>query len=529
MYKVLIVEDEPVVRRGLEKCIDWGEFGFSICGQAADGLEALELVKINCPDLIITDVRMPNMDGIALSQRIKEMYPKTEIVIISGYDEFAYAQSAIRIGVNEYLLKPTEKKNLENVIKSVYTRLKKKQDFDDNYSHMTRQAQEHLPVIKNQFFSDLASGKLFDAKELSERNKNCGGIPLLAPYYLACFEIDQSIGLKDLNVLRIFQRDIIRRHISGICSYELFENMNKWYFIVQCAGDSFEDALEQTCKAIIEDFASSTDFTMSAGISRQYSDWLDMPEACRDCETALLARITDGPGLFSFCEQVAELPLGVPSLRHELFERFCIHMRLFNETETIKILSEQFEYLLRIKANHTHFSSLAILTLLELYNIAVTANAEKSVLDNIDRELAKLHEYKTAESLKNNVSGTIKDTMHVLRNTTIKNNKSIAADATRYIQEHLGAEVTLQNVADHVHVSRNYLCRVFKKELNETFINCLTRMRITKAKELLRGSDMKIHEIAVLTGYEDYSYFTQVFKKNTGITATDYRKTHFEP
>ncbi|MCL1897164.1 MAG: response regulator [Clostridiales bacterium] len=529
MYRVLIVEDEPVVRRGLENCIDWGEFGFAICGRAADGLEALELVKGNCPDLVITDVKMPNMDGIALSQKIREAYPKTEIVIISGYDEFAYAQSAIHIGVYEYLLKPTEKGNLENVLKGVYNRLKKKQEFDDNYSHMLRQAQEHLPVIKNQFFSDLASGKLLDLEELSGRASHFGGIPLLAPYYLACFEIDQSVGLKDFNVLRIFQRDIACRHISGICPYESFENMNKWYFIVGCEGDMFEEALEQACKAIIEDFASSTGFTMSAGISRQYSDWLDMPEACRDCGTALLARITDGPGLFSFCEQVAELPLGVPSLRHELFDRFCIHMRLFNETETCKILSEQFDYLLGIKASHAHFSSLAVLTLLELHNLAVTANAGKAILDSIDRELAKLHECKTAESLERNVSGIVKDTMDVLRNATKKNNRSIAAEATRYIQEHLGAEVTLQNVADHVHVSRNYLCKVFKRELNETFVNCLTRMRIAKAKELLRGSDMKIHEIAVLTGYEDYSYFTQVFKKNTGITATDYRKTYFGP
>ncbi|MDY3917419.1 MAG: response regulator transcription factor [Candidatus Limivivens sp.] len=531
MHTVLLVDDEQVIVRNMKQVIPWEKLGFQIIASASDGEEAYRLVEQKRPELVITDVMMPRMNGIELSEKIKKDFPGTEIIIISGYDEFDYAQSAMRAGVVEYLLKPTQRSELEETLSRVHNRIMQKKSMQENMEKLRGEVQKQMQVMKNQFFCDLLYGAVTEGMDIS-RTLQYYRSPLKgSPYYLCCFDLDEDIHEKyspEKRALLWLQLNIIiSNRLQEMEYFEYFERGASLYHIFEQTSDMVGTAyLEELLTEAIQELRALTGISVSVGISRKYPNLDRLFMARRDCEIALEERCNMGENSCIPYEEIRLFEKDIQIFDNEQLNAVCVKIRSMNAEAAVQLVRAMYEKMKEEKAIYQQFYSQSMRILIELYNIAVENGEEFQ--EELRRLFAGLSNYKTADSLMELVIGWIQRVTQSATRKKGNKNKDLIAQVLTYVDRHIQEEITLQSVADAVHLSKNYLCSIFKKERGETFFNYLTSARINKAKELLKNTDFKVYTIAEKVGYTDYAYFAQVFKKSVGVTAVEYREIYQE-
>lgn len=530
MYKAVLVDDEPVVLRSMKEVIDWNQLGFQVCGCAANGEEACRLIQEMHPALVVTDVRMPKMDGIQLATYISKNYPEIQVIIISGYDEFDYAQSALRVGVVEYIMKPTKKTELEDALKKVARRIQKRKDLEQNIRQMQKTVRSNMLVLKNQFLNDLAGRLISSETDPIHKLEGYGGKLKGKSYFLCCFEQDyaEEESLPEMQELLWVQLHILmREYLQNKASLEKFVRDRFVYYIIEDDTTSILDGqvMEWLCE-VTEEFKSLTGSSVSVGISRKYADYHRLYAARKDCEIALEERCYMGVGSCILYDEVKLFPGEGFEYDFELMNGIGIKIRSLNKTEAIRLIERMYEELKKNKVIFQQLYSQTVFILMELYN-AVTEQ-EEAVKEQVLKCLLELSSYKTADMLKEKVLELTRIVMDKAADRSAGKNLKMIEAIKQYVEDHLRDEIALVDVADAVHLSKNYLCSLFKKETGETFFSYLTKARMEKAKMLLKKTDHKVYVIAEMTGYADYTYFSQVFKKYTGITAVEYREIYLE-
>lgn len=400
MKKVLIAEDEVLVRCGLKSVVDWELLGMEIIGDAANGKQALEIYERERPDIILTDIKMPVMDGLEMISRIRKTDQETKIVILTCYEEFSYLQDAMRMGVSDYILKLTMK---PSEIETLMEKLKR--ELDEN--ERTQQIDEKSNALRKE---------------------------------------------------ELFKEYIFYHHIP----IELFrKRMAKLHPAIQ-------EKNTVLCRMVL----------------RQYEK--------------IQSRIMDSKGMlirFTIMNIVGEIAeeYGKNELICEKEDAYLLLMNLDEE-------KNEKENLLRVQNMTRRISEL-----LSLYMDAQSVWEISSVTDSWEGLPELYQECCQALEDREKVSVEIHEAMH-------------------YIGEHLSEKLTLNQVADHVGLSPNYLSSQFKKELGKSFVDYITQCRVDRAKELLMNTDMKSNEVAEATGFVDNSYFSKTFKKITGKRPSAFRK-----
>ncbi|CUU50451.1 response regulator transcription factor [Clostridium beijerinckii] len=219
MWKLVIADDEPKIRRGIENILNWSEFGIEIVGQAEDGEIALEIIKENRPDIILLDINMPFLNGLDLLQKLKEIGNSGIVIIISGYDDFSYAQKALQYNVFDYILKPVSKKNIEEIIIKATNKLIEKGKENNYLEWVKRQLAENKEVLQKTFFSEWFNNKLSDEQVLKE---------------MSFFDIEfgRNIGIMVIKIVEKLNVEVSVRNWS----VELLE-----FAIANILNDGFKD------------------------------------------------------------------------------------------------------------------------------------------------------------------------------------------------------------------------------------------------------------------------------------------------
>lgn len=526
MYKVILVDDEPLVSESMKRVIEWEKMGFYICATADSGEKACVQLQEYKPDLVITDVMMPQMNGIELAEYINKNFAGTEVIIVSGYDEFDFARSAMKAGVMEYILKPTKKEELEKSLERVYQRIQRKKDIDKNMKELKMEAEKSVPVLKNQLFNELSSRMIPQEQNLAQTLKYYKSPLKGKTYQLWCFDLDKEIyedNPEMRELLWVQLQIIIREKIEGKFIYDFFVRGKFIFYIVENVENSLEfETVEEFLDEILSEFQNLTKLSLSVGISREYGDYHNMHLARKDCETALEERCNLGGGNCIFYEEVSTFTKSRLEYDHELLDQIYIKMHALNKEEVFFLIDKLYAELKDNRAIYQHFYSQSVLILTELYTISEKDEDQKNILDLI----AELNQYKTWETLKNVIKDTIEKVLDKAKEENSGKNQEIVEHIKNYVSIHLAENITLSDVAEEVHLSKSYLCSIFKKVQGETFFSYLTKTRIEKAKILLRKSEHKVYRIAEMVGYMDYTYFSQVFKKYTGVTAGEYREIY---
>lgn len=533
MFKVFLVEDEIVVREGIRDKILWEQYGFHYAGDAPDGELALPLIRQIKPDLLITDIKMPFMDGLALTELVRKELPNIKIVIISGHDDFSYAQKAIGLGVEQYLLKPILKATLAETLMNLQQKMLADLQQQEYLARFAREAQEYEMYSRRRFFENVVTGGL-SVTEISETAREMG-IDLNAQCYnIVLYSLSGPAfnggAPEQYTDLLANAQDQVTQFVIKHPELILFR-WNITTYAVLIKGET-EDIAQRT-QACIEDIQCRCE---QAG---RDVDWHVASGTPVSRLSAIPACFSDANRILSYRYLCPDVHVLTEALTRELREQGGVSAQTGNvEIDRGRIHS----FLMSgVAADIDPFIDQllhgvgedASLPLFCRYLTVTVSYAAAEYLDAIGcrKEGSLLREFHpddsppTLEDARKTVHKVLRRAIDERDSECRKQQSALLTQATAFIDAHYRDEsVSLDRVARQVNISPNYFSAMFSQEVGQTFIEYLTGKRIGEAKRLLRQTDMRASEIAVAVGYKDSHYFSFVFRKVAGCTPSEYRK-----
>ena len=547
MLKTFLVEDEVVIREMIKKMIPWEQYGFELAGEAADGEMALPLILKSKPDLLITDIKMPFMDGLTLCRLVKKELPDIRIVILSGYDDFNYAKQAISIGVEDYLLKPITKNAFIERLEEIHNRYEHEKTQREYYEKFRLEMQEYEKNASRDFFEALVRADS-DLAELYRRADKLNLDIVAEAYNILIFTPDTSEGnYNSYNGCSDWEAEVqdkinnyfLNHPVAILFRHQVFS----YAILVKGQKDTIEKNTEECVKAIQDIMAQTegrTDWFIAVGKS---ADRLSM--LGHSYRTAVRANsfryLYDGHILdYQSLETRKENPSD--SYREDSVQLRNVNINALNPAILQKFLSsglaEEVEDFIRDYFNAIGQAPMGSL----VFRNYVVLNVRFSVLSFLkklgcdDSEISGQETdnivEETGKSIETAVAycGKMLKKAIVLRDENAGNqNRSVLKLAVDFIDHnYMDEEISLNKAAHVANVSANHFSALFSQNMGQTFTEYLTGLRMSKAKELLRCTAMRSNEIAGEVGYKDAHYFSYLFKKTQGMTPSEYRKTRGE-
>ena len=514
VYRVFLVEDEIVTREGIRDNVDWESAGFEFCGEATDGEAALQKIEESKPDVVITDIKMPFMDGLQLSKVLHENMPWIKIIILSGHDEFGYAQSAIQLGVTEYLLKPISARELQDVLTGMVDILDKENKERQTLKNLQAQFQDSLVLSREKFLLDLLLGK-FSPAEAIEQSQQLG-LDILAKYYL--------VALIQIHIC----------HDTQSFDYREYQKIEQ--IIVEFAGNNLDVFLTK------KDFEELVLFIKGADQEQLWSEGKflvglikEEVEKQVDCTVDIRFGSIEnrlGNVHHSFLQtlvgpaQMQELGgtsenLGLVTLDRKAIEDFFKFGSLAEFDDFFDaVIAPIAENILDSRLLNQY---LFVDLVMQLAEISKDARPELTIHEyNIDEITSRIRDQ---ETLKSEVLAIASRAIEIRNQIVNPERTRLVQQTRRYLEQNFtDSELKMSKVARHYNLSPGYFSTIFRKETGQTFREYLTELRINRAREILRNSNLGISEISEKCGYNDPHYFSHVFKRITSFTPSQFRK-----
>lgn len=537
MFRVLIIDDEPIIRKGLKNIINWKQLGCEICGEASDGLEGSDLIKLHLPHIIITDIRMPEIDGLTMIRDIKEIVPDSKIIILTGYRDFDYVHEAIKLGAFDFVLKPSKIGELTAIINRAVKELSFHRHREEEFNKLRNLFEQNIPVLREKLLYDIIYGINTNEDEITakmELFKIC-----VANFILIVLEND--IDENETDSITQYERHLYQFGI--INSFEetftdLFEIINiplsntRIAFIVQKLNNNMNnfDIITDKCSQLQEVVNNCFGFTITAALSTEGRGAIELSNKLKECQHALEYKLYIGTNSII---AYGDLNSFFKYEDYSLLEKYQLSLlesiRSGNEKIVKGKLQSILSYINKLgSTNMEYMRNFYWVTISSINNIRVSVSAAESDSSHLkNKDINSL--YKLIENCTN-----VKELNEILEEAALKvasrvnnyNNRSIKLvlqKALEYIQLHYNEQITLNDVAENAYLSTYYISRMFKKELGKCFVDYLNEVRIEKAKELLRDVKYKNYEVAEMVGIPDAHYFSRLFKKHAGVTPTEYR------
>lgn len=526
MLKVVIADDEERVCRLVQVLADWDALGMEVAGTASNGLEALELVKQIRPDILITDIRMPGCYGLELIQHAKETLPQLEIVIISGYAHFEYAQSAIKHGVGDYLLKPIQKGELMATLKKLGDRCRARQAEGEQAAH--RYSQEDRTRLQNRLIQDLAERRLRAPTAQVLEQEYCFCVqPGLLQIMLLKLDYDLAqFSAASVGVIWEKAKKIFAPILQPMCHNVVFYCRDAWGCAIlnydPARREALRGRLREGLNQLVAQQALFGAVECSLGLSTPTDQPEDLPQRFAEVNDVMCERLLDGSG---------RLLEGRPSpsdlAGENLLERYGRNVELLLDT------LEQPQA--RQAVDQLQESALAVpgvrgRELLELVRSAGQLFALRIDGEDARQETEQFEKRCLQCSRAQDLFTCLKDFQQNLLERTLRRRERESQRpirvAKQYVQSHYSQNITLEDVCAATGFSVSYFSALFKKETGEGFAKYLTRVRMERAKELLQETNLSVAEICTRVGYGDLKHFNQTFKKVTNLSPGQYRKLY---
>lgn len=501
---LLIVDDEPSIRNGLAQALPFKEINIEVAGLAGSGNEALDMIRAQAPDIVLTDIKMPNGNGLDLIKSAKEMGLHCRFIIMSGYDDFQYARTALQYGVEDYLLKPIKKEELIQALLKVRDKteaerhsvrlLQSKESFLRNLMHKSYDSSQPLPEFLREYSGRLPLCILVCDGDFYPQELKKELVSLIPASLGIVFECDEHrlAALLSLQVfsqsvpvtLKEFCQDIVTR-TSELFFTSVYIGIGNSVPNLSLLRHSYRSALEclsynmyETHLQVFDSSLLETGSSCPVTVNNSYSDRL--LEAILNYQLEHIDEITK-----SFLDWLLYIPMPPPSFVRGM----CTHLMvdIQKNLSSCKILRDEF-----------------------LSNTPHKAIAQCPFLSDISRwMISTLRHYAT-----------------VLHVHVIDDNAPVIEAAASYIRKNITSRLTLDEVASQVHLSKNYFAALFKDYMGINFRDYVLEKKIDYAKKLLKETDITVSNLSSLLGYEEYRSFNRAFKKSTGKSPSDYHRLY---
>ncbi|HWP52156.1 MAG TPA: response regulator [Clostridia bacterium] len=527
MFSVFLVEDEIIIREGIKNLIAWDDYGFIFAGEATDGEVAWPLIQKRKPDIVITDIKMPFMDGLTLSRLIRRELPDTTIIILSGYDEFSYAREAISIGISEYLLKPLSRDQLIEVLCQIREQKEKEQDQRRHMARFNAEMQNYLASSRRDFFETLVSGR-YSASELLERTENLGLNLAAERYNIVLFLLEEDL-------LHTEYSSQLGDAQSALCDCFVQEKnvamfsmgVDMTAFLVMSEADAIEDNTAR-CVESIQNLSLSMEKAVNWSVVtgkpvKRLSAVADCYRSARKQLFRIDTGTSDRANSRSFMLDFNPNDMDATKLDQRIIAKFLANglpddldgfvqdfFCAMGEKSVQSLLFRQYVVL------HIQFSVNAFLERLDC-----TPEALKPSGDHMPRLQDSVN---SLEGAKKYVRWLLERALF-LRDQAVNSRYAVMLQkALNYMRENYAdPNLSLNTVALVANVSPTHFCAIFSHQMEKTFVEYLTELRMERARELLCCTDMRSREIAPAVGYNDPHYFSFLFKKMNGSSPRDYR------
>ncbi len=533
LYTIILVDDEEEVRKSIIKKIDWQAAGFRVIGDAENGEDAMEKIEVLEPDVVLTDIRMPYMDGLALAEKIRQRYPSMKVLIFSGYDDFEYAQRAIKLNVTEYILKPVNVEELTSILMKIRSNLDQEIEEKRNLNHLRENYRKSLPIIREQFFNDLVHKNL--SKELAEQKLREYDIPVLGArkWVLAAIDVErgdmkESLSLhNEEELIPISVMQIVKEKLQGYCRFAIFQSSSEADMVAMAALDESNsttgliDVLGDICK----ETKRILEVPVTIGIGHSCNELSGLRESYQSSIDALGYKAIAGRGNTIYINDME--PVGNGKLEFDsMTEADLISAIKFGPADKIQAAVSRIMEKMESAKVHSRQQQVymfgvvnSILQMIRQYDLTLE--------DILGGELAYMEilgNLQKKEEFEQWLLRTGEKMNQVINQERDMTARQVIQEAKQYILDHYqDPDLSVEMICRHLHMSPAYFSTMFKKETGQAYIAYLTDLRLNKAVELLNKTDDKTYVIAAKVGYPEQNYFSYVFKKKFGVSPTKFR------
>jgi len=532
MYKILIVDDEVLARVGITALISWEEHGFTIVGEAENGKKALELARKYRPDIIITDIKMPVMDGIELIKTLKSEGFDTRFLVLSSYNDFKYVKEAMKHGADEYLLKlQLEPENLIGTLKALTEKLEEERKENEKRQIIEKYYDVGIPLVRENFLRDLLFNESLSMDEI-ELQKGFLNITL-PEQNLICLVLHIE---KDETLQQDKKSSLIITILDGVvsrygCGYSVNTGLME-YAIIYSLKEIYDERavyehITQLANNIRQSISTYINSAVYIGASNIHQGYPSLRLAYRQAvKAANKAFVYPNRSLIRYSElEILSEDVDYKQLLDELAE-LETHLNENDVDKTKNILENIKKYIAQSKdISREYLSRICSVIFFIVNSFAQKHNITlSSTMKGDTPVLPELERYGKVSQYMDWINNLQKELIHVLNENSSQ--KSIIVKAKRYIKNHYAENISLNTVAEYLNLSPGYLSILFKKETGQNFIDYLISVRMERAKELLRTTELKIYEVSKMVGYDNIYYFSRIFSKVVGVSPKQYQSNN---
>ncbi len=532
LYRMILVDDEEEVRKGIIRKIDWEALGFQVVGDAENGQDALEKIEQLEPDVVMTDIRMPYMDGLTLTSWIRQKYPSVKVLIFSGFDDFEYAQQAIKLNVTEYILKPVNVEELTRILNKVRENLDQEIEQRRDVDLLRESYLSSLPILRELFLNDMVRGNM-PAENIRQKLEEYKIDILGAEKWLTAVinvenEATEETGLtlhQEKELIPISVKSLLEDNLKDYCRFTAFNSAVGITLIAAVDGEKKQTSLIDLLGDICKEIKRILQVTVTIGIGYFSRELEQLPAAYQSAVDALGYREIVGTGKTIYINDMEPVSRGKLQLETR-DEADLIAVVKFGTREKIEAAARSFAA--RMEGARVHMRQL------QVYQMSIM-NCLIRLMQQQDLELRAM--FGTDEMYGKVIYGNMKPEEFASVITEVgcrmneamnrerdKTAKKVILEAKQYILDHYqDPELSVDVMCRQLHMSPAYFSTVFKRETGQTYIAYLTEVRLDKAVELLNTTDDKTYVIAQKVGYQEQNYFSYVFKKRFGISPTKFR------
>mgnify|MGYP001172386641 CR=1 FL=1 len=537
MIDIIIVDDEKSIREGIAVSIPWKKYDINICGVASGVSEALDLIEKYMPNIVISDISMPEMNGLDLLEIVNRTYPNIKVILISGYRDFEYAQRAVTNNAFCYLTKPLV---AETLISKV---LEAKQEIDAKLKevklndNIRRKLRENIMVLKDNFFRMLMEGRIRQKTEIMERatttelNMDYSNfIVCVAEFELAASQ--KKLNMYDFSFYKAAIMSTIEEHLEDIYKCYTF-NLDNRIGILVCSNQQIQrNILINKLNNVKSWVNKNMGFSLSAGVGNTCGSVEKLTLSYISAVDSMLYRVILGKNIVVDAEQkisASKERMAVDDFDNILRnseEDMVFALRNLNSAEIKNIIDQIMQASKQIVSNDVKQKE-RIAFLLSVFIIRVMYSLEMSNHRFYNKEndlYNSLNELISIDDMKNFLMGIIKEMIQTIEELDSKQNNFLVNKGLRYIKEGVYEDVSLVTIAERLQIHPNYLSKIFKQVTEESFTEHVIRYKMNEAKKLLKTTNAKVYEISDKLGYKDVAHFTKLFKKHFGISPTEYRQ-----
>ncbi|OPH58665.1 DNA-binding response regulator [Paenibacillus ferrarius] len=514
MYKVLLVDDERMILEGISTIVDWQSVGTELIGTARNGLEAYDFVAEHAPDIIISDIRMPGMDGLQLVAKVKETHPHTRFIMLSGFDEFEYAQIAMQYGVKHYLLKPCNENSILNALREIVAEYQMEESKEGFVQSMKANLQKVLPHVKEQFLKEFVTNKSYGSRDWDYYQDLFGLQVSGKKVRLLLFRLEDKFEYEHLFAVKNIAEDLLD---EPLLSSTIAEQI-----LILIEDQQEMERLQEQIKEIRRIFTLyyKMDTTVALSEAGEIVEARRLYLQALDC---LSHRFYLGEGGLITMRDI--LDSSMPNKADFVYDddRILFPIRAGNWKEAEASIDLFHDQLIHSRLDIQTTKSYVI----QLF-ISITRLCSEHQMDIYMGLMGQISQMETMQAIIQQLKQMASEIAHANFEQNRNKHSQVVQKVIDIVNAELAnAELSLNWVAHRMlYMNPDYLGKLFKKETGERFSNYVVTVRIKKAMDLIKhNEDVKMFELAEQLGFGDNpQYFSQVFKKIAGCAPSEYKK-----